>query len=197
VINESIKYYDNNAKDYINRTINLDMSYHYDIFLKYLKENGKILDLGCGSGRDSKYFIEKGYSVIALDASREMCAFAEMLLNQTVLCKNILEMEFANEFDGIWACSSLIHLSINEIYSVLPIILNAMKINSILYMSFKYGKNSEIRGTRLFTDMTENKIKNIINIYENIVIKKVYITEDIRLERKNEKWLNVIMMKMY
>ena len=64
-------YYDVNSKEYIENTINCDMKMHYQKFLKYLPEKGKILDIGFGSGRDMIYFKSLGYEVYGIDTSIE------------------------------------------------------------------------------------------------------------------------------
>ena len=79
-MNSNIEYYNNNSKEFIENTINSDMSLWRDKFEKYIPDGGHILDAGCGSGRDSKAFFKHGYSVVAFDASREMCKFASEYL---------------------------------------------------------------------------------------------------------------------
>ena len=69
----TLKYYNDNAKAYIENTIKADVSDLYAHFLPKVPEGGSILDLGCGSGRDSKYFLEQGYQVTAVDGSEESC----------------------------------------------------------------------------------------------------------------------------
>lgn len=73
----SVKFYNENAEKFFNQTVKADMSYLYSKFLEKLpQKNGKILDLGCGSGRDSKYFKELGFEVIALDMAEELAKIA-------------------------------------------------------------------------------------------------------------------------
>ena len=69
----TLEYYNKNAKIYCEQTLEGNMQENYDKFLQHLPSNAYILDFGCGSGRDSKYFIEKGYKVKAIDGSIEMC----------------------------------------------------------------------------------------------------------------------------
>ena len=67
----TLDYYNGNAKNYFDTTVGADMSKQYDLFLKYVRKNGRILDFGCGSGRDTLNFIKMGYNVDAIDGSEE------------------------------------------------------------------------------------------------------------------------------
>ena len=140
-IKETLEYYDNNIDSYKEMWLN-DFTKNYnfempDIFLSYLNKNSSILDLGCGTGRDSKYFIDKGYEVTSIDGSYEMCKLAETLLNKEVEQINFLDINYTNEFDGIFACASLLHLSNQDLLIVLKKISNALKKEGILYTCFK------------------------------------------------------------
>ena len=73
----TIDYYNNFAQEFFERTVNLNMMPTYDRFLRFVESCSCICDLGCGSGRDTKYFKKKGYSVTAIDGAREMCKLAE------------------------------------------------------------------------------------------------------------------------
>ena len=77
-------YYNENAKEFFEGTAYVDMSDNYKDFLSYVPKQGKILDAGCGSGRDSLIFIQKGYSVEAIDGSSEMCRLASEHIGQEV-----------------------------------------------------------------------------------------------------------------
>ena len=70
------------------------MSFWRDKFESYVIDGGRILDAGCGSGRDSRAFKHHGYSVVAIDASREMCRLASELLDQEVWQMRFDEISF-------------------------------------------------------------------------------------------------------
>ena len=106
---DSIDYYNKYAAKEFEETVNQDMSGIMKEFLDLLEEGDTILDLGCGSGRDSLSFYELGYDVTPLDASEEMCKLAEIHTGLEVLQMTFEQMDFDNVFDGIWACASLLH----------------------------------------------------------------------------------------
>ena len=80
-MNTTINYYNLNAKKFIENTQNADMHLAQEAFLQLLPGSASILDFGCGSGRDTKYFLEKGYQVAATDGilSEKVCR--KLILN--------------------------------------------------------------------------------------------------------------------
>ena len=73
---KTIRYYDRNAEEFAAGTVNADMQELRAGFLKYLRPGAKILDAGCGSGRDALAFLKAGYEVDAFDGSAQMCRIA-------------------------------------------------------------------------------------------------------------------------
>ena len=195
-MNETIEYYNKYADSFINDTVNADLSTIQTDFLKYLPANSHILDLGCGAGRDAKAFIAKGYTVTALDASKELCKMASEFIGQKVICKRFEDLDYKEEFAGVWACASLLHLKMDEISKVINKIQKALVVDGYLYASFKYGTKEEVRNGRYFTDLNEESFKKLLVGFENLVIVEMKITSDARKGRENEKWLNVVVKKV-
>lgn len=190
----NIEYYNQNADNFYESSVEADMAEWQNRFLRHIPTGGRILDAGCGSGRDSKAFIKQGFSVVAFDASREMCKRASELIGQEVWQMKFDEMSFEDEFDGVWACASLLHVANNDLSDILKRIHNALKEDGILYASFKYGEGEIERGERRFIDFTEESIKPIL-LMSGFEIVDSGITSDKRLGRENEKWTNVIAIK--
>ncbi len=188
------KYYNRNARVYYDQTVNLDISNRYSPFLELLPKNGKILDAGCGSGRDSLFFKQQGYSVVSFDISKELVDLASRLIGQEVLKMSFNELHFENEFDGIWASASLLHIPQEEMDDVLGKLSRALKKNGVLYASFKYGDTERIDGDRFFNDYNEEKLNLLMNRHKNLKIENIWITEDVRADRKNESWMNVLFV---
>ena len=155
-------YYDAHAKEYAELTVKADMSPAYDKFLRYLPAGAAVLDAGCGSGRDSLFFLQKGYDVTMLDASAGMCRSAEELTGRQALCMPFSEINFETRFDGIWACASLLHVSETELENVLAKFHRALKQDGVLYASWKYGEAERSDGERFYCDMTEEKLQNVL-----------------------------------
>ena len=187
-------YYKEYKDEFINSTINCDMSFHYHLFEKYLKEDSKaILDIGFGSGRDSLYFKDKGYDVTSIDPVVEFCDHGVKIGLDKVHCMRVQDMTFDNEFDGIWACASLLHIPTYEMVNVLNKCYNALNDGGVMYCSFKNGEFEGERGGRFFLDLIEERFRQFVS-KTKFEILEVVITEDVRPDR-TEKWLNVVMKK--
>lgn len=190
----TIAFYD---EQYAESTAHLDMQKLYDRFEKYLPEGASVLDAGCGSGRDSKHFIEKGYTVTAFDASGIMCEYALMLTGQEVRKLTFQEMDYQDCFDGIWACASLLHVPEDELVSVIKKVIAALKPGGVLYASWKYGKGTRFddHSGRLFCDMDENNIIRYFSDKDGIQIEEIWETNDVRENINSQIWLNIIVKK--
>ena len=188
-----MKYYSEHSTEYIENTINSDMKNLYFFFEKYLPNNSKrILDLGFGSGRDSLYFAKK-YDVCSLDPTKEFCEHGKEIGLMDVRCQKAEDMNFENEFDGIWACASLLHVPSNELNDVFKRCYKALNKSGIMYCSFKYGDFKGIRNERYFADFDESSFRKLI-IGTDFKILEIKITEDVRPNR-SDKWLNVVLKR--
>ena len=193
--NQTIQYYDQNAADFVENTRNVDFHVMQDEFIEGLPAGAKILDLGCGSGRDTKYFLEHGYRVDAIDGSAELCALASEYTGIPVKCQLFQELDASEVYDGIWACSSILHLEKTELRSVLKKMADALRPDGWIYTSFKYGEYEGERNGRYLTDFTIDTFADFVQEIHNLQIKEHWITGDVRSGRGEEKWLNLIMQK--
>jgi SAM-dependent methyltransferase len=192
---DSIDYYNKYAAKEFEETVNQDMSGIMKEFLELLEEGDTILDLGCGSGRDSLSLYELGYDVTPLDASEEMCKLAEIHTGLEVLQMTFEQMDFDNVFDGIWACASLLHIPKKELSGILTKVARALNDKGILYLSFKSGDFEGFRGKRYFCDFTADSIAELLRDHERFDIVKLWETEDVRSGHSDVKWLNVLLRK--
>ena len=195
MLNKTINYYDTNAKEFVEGTLNVDFKATQDKFINKLPAKGYILDFGCGSGRDTKYFLDKDFNVDAIDGSIELCKIASEYTNIKVRHMYFNELSIVNKYDGIWACSSILHLSLDDLVDVFKRMSKALKDEGIIYTSFKYGDFSGERNGRYFTDMTEDNFDKLIANVDNLKVEEQWITADVRPQRGNEKWLNLILRK--
>lgn len=192
----TLNYYNENAKDFAEGTVAVDFQQTQDKFLNMLDTGAYILDFGCGSGRDTKYFLNRGYIVDAIDGSRELCKIASEYTGISVKQMIFQELEEYEKYDGIWACSSILHLSKKELKIVLMKMAAALKAKGIIYTSFKYGDYEGERNGRYFTDFTIETFTDFIHDIKYLKLKEYWITGDVRQGRSEEKWLNLILQKI-
>ena len=189
---KTLQYYKEQQDTFFAGTVSADMKDAQTRFLAHLSPSSFILDFGCGSGRDTKAFLDLGYKVDATDGSEEMCRRAS---EYTGICVRKMLFGELNEkalYDGIWACASILHLPKTELKDVLNKISAALKNNGILYTSFKYGNYEGMRKDRYFTDFTEDTLKEFWKEIDSMDIIEEWITQDVRKGREHEKWINIL-----
>ena len=191
----TMKYYKDYAEEFFESTIDADVTPLYDHFLKYIPNGGKILDLGCGSGRDTKFFLNQGYDVEALDGSSELCKMASEYTGIEVKCMDFFDLDDESKYDGIWACASLLHVDRERLPEILGIIKKALVSNGYLYASFKYGDYKDIRDGRYFVDLNEDSLKEILSSVQGFDIVEMWQSQDVR-RGKDVDWINVILKKV-
>lgn len=193
---DSSKYYDLHAKQYLSTTRNVDMTSHYAMFLPYIPSGGCILDAGCGSGRDSRYFLDRGYQVEAFDLSESMVKAAGELTGLPVRNLSFRQMDYKNSFDGIWACASLLHVPMNELPLVFERMAVALKEQGVLYCSFKLQAEGFQSEGRHFTCFTTDAFGRFVDELPWFSIEELVETRDHRPGRAEEYWINAILKKV-
>ena len=192
---KTIEYYNENAKQFVDTTVNVEFHHMQNRFLEKLQDGAYILDFGCGSGRDTKYFLEQDYRVDAIDGSAELCKLASELTGIEVKHMYFQELSEVEKYDGIWACSSILHLTLNDLEDVMKRMTHAVKSHGIIYTSFKYRTFCGERNGRYLTDLTENTFQEFLQKITGLEVEEQWITSDVRPGRGEEKWLNLILRK--
>jgi SAM-dependent methyltransferase len=191
---KTIDYYNQYADEFTASTFEVDMKSLYQPFLDLLPVNAHILDLGCGSGRDSLVFKNKGYRVDAMDYSEALVKKATELTGIQVKHQSFYELNEVAVYDGIWACASLLHCERYRLAEVIEKMLQALKPNGVIYMSFKYGDSDREKDGREFTDLNERQAQNLLAQFKQVSLVQQWITVDKRPDRE-EQWLNILWKK--
>ena len=160
-MNRTIEYFNEHAEKQFREAFEIKDRTTQDLFLSHVKEGGHILDLGCGSGRDTAYFLSKGYTVDAIDGSEKLCRLASEYLRQPVRVMEFRELCAENEYDGIYASASIMHLPYEELKYLFPKMIWALKEDGVLYASFKYGDFEGYDHGRYFTWLKEDRIREL------------------------------------
>ncbi len=191
---KTIDYYNQNATAFFANTVTVDMSSLYPRFIALLPEKGRILDAGCGSGRDAKAFKQMGFEVAAFDASCELAQHASTFAGIPVDVQSFLDFDQAPTYDGIWACASLLHLPTGDIPTALNRLWFSLKDSGVLYLSFKLGQGEREKDGRHFTDLNDPDLRALLKTLPNIAHIETWVTADQRPERE-EHWLNALIQK--
>ncbi|WEV49098.1 class I SAM-dependent methyltransferase [Acinetobacter sp. ESL0695] len=192
---DNLSYYNKYAEHFFETTYLLQIDDLYEPFLSYLPPKSFILDLGCGSGRDTLAFKNKGYQVEALDYSIELVKKATQLTGLNVKHESFYNLTTTTKYDGIWACASLLHCKRDQLIDVITRIHLALKPNGICYMSFKYGNKDREQNGRSFTDLNEEQAHSLLKDINHLLVLKQWITLDQRPDH-DEKWLNILFKRV-
>ena len=192
---DSIDYYNRYAVPYYEETVDVDMTEVIEPFMELLPENAEVLDLGCGSGRDTIVLEERGFYVTPMDGSEEMCKLAEINTDQEVLQMTYDEMEFDDVFDGIWACAALVHLTDDEVREIMKKLIQALKADGILYFSVHKGDRDGIYNGRYFRDYTRKELSDLMEEFPELELINMWTTQYARSGKSDGQWLNVLAKK--
>ena len=189
----TLQYYTAHADTFASETKTADLSAVHQRFLALLPPHPAVLDLGCGSGRDTKVFLAHGCRVTAVDGSPELCAISSAYTGIPVRRMLFSELDARAEFDGIWACASILHVPSADLPDVFRRMINALKPGGIIYTSFKYGTFEGERNGRRFTDFTEETFAAFLRHFPDLTLADQWISRDARPGRAEEQWLNLIL----
>ena len=233
----TLLYYEQNVEKYAEEYDCFDFGGIYSKFEIMLEQSkckghlpyGSILDAGCGTGRDTVKFIKKGYQVTAFDASPAMvrkcnkeiddlkkssdAKIAESANSSKCLEMTFDEVNFRNEFNGVWASASLLHVPQYRLERTINRLIKALKKEGTIYISLKYGKGARELGNRQFYYYKAYMIKKILKKIEGLKVIEIWLT-DKKAEKvkrpwyilgwrldwlwrytKGEYWLNVMLKK--
>lgn len=187
----SKNWYNQADLPWIKATREVDVSQHYDNFLSGLKPGASILDLGCGAGRDAKYFHEHGYHVVAIDESEYMCRLTKEYTDRQVpvVCTSVQNFKPEYLFDSVWAMASLVHADDQELDQMLASIKQLLTPDGQFYTMFKEATEAwtDPKG-RFYNWMTAERLNNLL-LKHDYNIKEIMKVED-KMGR-SESWICV------
>jgi 2-polyprenyl-3-methyl-5-hydroxy-6-metoxy-1,4-benzoquinol methylase len=192
----SVEFYDHNSESFFVQTVSADMSAAQNRFLQHVPKGGRILDAGCGSGRDAKAFVEQGYEVEAFDASAEMVRLAAAHTGLPIRQMTFQDMQWNRYFDGIWASASLLHVPRAELLGIMSKFTRALRTGGMWYVSFKHGASDREKDGRHFTDLTEEALRTELKAMQDLEVVEVWVSQDVRPNRASEFWLNSLIRRV-
>jgi SAM-dependent methyltransferase len=193
---DTIGHYNRHAAEFAVQTANVDMEPNYRHFLPRVWTRGCVLDAGCGVGRDTFVLADRGDDVVAIDASEDMVRLARERVGEraAVHLRQLLDVPWRDEFDGIWACASLPHVPAASFGHLATRLAAALRPAGSWYMSFKMGSDERASGGRLFVDHDQETLRPSLEATPVDIIE-TWVSLDASPERSKERWLNVIAQR--
>lgn len=198
----TLSYYQQHAQEFFNQTIDVDMRSLYAPFLTQLSIHPQqslspqILDLGCGSGRDSLFFSKLGYAVTAVDGCKQLIDLAKKQDKhidwQCLTFDQLSQQGWQHRFTGIWACASLLHVPFGKLASFINTLATMLVPQGVIYASFKYGQTEREKDGRFFCDLNEQRWQSIMQQLDGLNLIDMWQTTDKRVDRQ-EIWLNCLL----
>ncbi len=191
----NLTYYDANAAKYAESTFQIDLSHLYAPFLSLLPPGARILDVGCGGGRDLRAFRDKGFKPIGIEPSVALAEIARKQSGVGVDVTKVEAIEFEQEFEAVWACASLLHLPRTELPEALRRIKRSLATNGVLFLSVQSGTGEEfLEDGRFYTRYTELAIRaSVVTVGFDIL--KTWKTADSDPSRARISWINLLARK--
>lgn len=194
---ETIAFYDRESRNYANATLRLDLSQEYLPFLEKLPQGARILDAGCGAGRDTKAFLDLGFEVDAFDASEELAAISSRLTGQKTA---VAEFETwrgrERSYDGIWAFASLLHVRHSNLPDVIVRLIDALKPGGWIFANFKYGRGQRIdEKGRSYTDLTLADARRLFEAEPRLTNVRIWRAAGRAAYENSASWVNVLAQR--
>lgn len=187
-------FYERNADDYAAATVGLDMNSDYARFIARVRPGGQILDAGSGSGRDTLAFLQRGYRVVAFDASTAMAELSSRLTGQTTAVRTFSDIDDEGRFDGVWASASLLHVSGHKLDDAWDRLVRALAAGGAIYASFKLGDGDTVaEDGRRFHLLSERRLAAMVERHR-LVDADVAISVSVA-GRSSDTWLSVVAGK--
>ena len=188
-------YYELNAAEYVSRTINADISELYQPFLSLLPDGSKILDVGCGAGRDLKEFKSRGFRPYGIDSSPALVQYAHLNSGAPVEPLRVEDATFQHEFEGIWACASLLHLPKRQFFPVLIVLKRALKNQGVIFISVQEGSGeTTMDDGRFFAFYNLSELSEKVSA-SGLHIQNSWRTMDKLPGRSDVHWINILARK--
>ncbi len=199
---KTLKTYESTASEYVQNVAELHPEVQAEQFLHLLNHRGKIIDLGCGSGRDAHIFTEKGLEVIGVDFSPKMIEFAKKQAPKaTFYVMDLEQLDFPeNQFDGAWSNAALLHLPKKNIPPVLSAIHRILKPEGLFFLQVKLGEGERIEKDHRYGGLEkywsyfqEGELDSWL-IYAGFHLLKQFIYEK-RSSYETHEYLNIFCRK--
>lgn len=186
------QFYDEHADEYFERTAHVNLAHLYERFLSLVPPHGRILDAGCGSGRDLKAFKSREYRPFGIDSSSKLVRLAQEYAGVECEVRRLQDITYAGKFDAVWACASLLHLPKPELGDVLKRLRWALVKNGLLFAAVQIGHGEQVAPDGRFYSYYEQQ--EFVRAVEGagFVVEDSWTTVDTLPDRPSVRWVNVL-----
>ena len=138
---QTLALFDKFAEQYADLTFQNILQYELNNFISLLPKNAKILDVGCGSGKDVQYFMDYGFQAVGIDASENMIKEAKKkVADGDFKIMNLLSLDFPKEsFDAAWVLDTVSFIDKVDMPKFLSSIYDVLKSNAVIFISARQG----------------------------------------------------------
>jgi len=186
------RFYEDHAVEYFSWTFGAQTQFVLDRFLSHLPAKASILDAGCGSGRDLKFFLSRGHCVLGIDASTALVQMAAEYSGAPCEFARIESISYEERFDGIWACASLLHLPQDVFRPALRCLNRALKRGGTLFMAVQEGQGEAILPDgRLYVYYSEDDIRKSLDA-AGLAVDELWTSQNSAEAVHQPVWINVI-----
>jgi SAM-dependent methyltransferase len=191
-VSSTDRFYEDHAVEYFSGTSGAQTQFVLDRFLSHLPANAAILDAGCGSGRDLKYFHSRGHCALGIDASTALVQMAAEYSGAPCEVVRIERISYEERFDGVWACASLLHLPRDAFRPALRSLNRALKRGGTLFMAVQEGQGEAILPDgRLYVYYSEDDIRTSLDA-AGLAVNELWTTRNSAEAVHQPVWINVI-----
>lgn len=191
----NIEWYNQNAALYDYNANRCNPRNDMSSFLSSLRPGAKILDAGCGNGRDVETMLNAGFDVHAFDASVEMCKITEARTKGRVTPRLMSFSDYDDPietWDGIWAMASLVHTKTEDLPDIVGKLQRSLKPAGVLFAALKYGDGNELlEDGRIMTRISEDMLRECFSPLENCQTRVVHAKNSLG---QMDTWINVMFM---
>lgn len=190
---DTLSFYESNADSYAQRTSSADLAPIYEQFLPLVPPGGRILDVGCGGGRDLRAFHLRGFKCIGIDPSKRLARIAHEYSGCETLVMGAEDLMFTSSFDGVWACASLLHVPRSQLLAALARIFCALKPAGVMFISMQQGGGEAVAPDgRFFARYSSVELERVVSS-AGFVVLKTWVTDDaLPIGRRNIAWVNLL-----